>query len=71
MDEVSKVILYIALLIGLFIAVAYFAGLATDVNVFGAQLGNLVGMLQGRGSNGQLLAYPAGGPGNSTIQALR
>lgn len=67
MGELGKIMLYIALLVALFIAVAYFAGLATDIRQVTAGANTLIGTLQGRGPNGTLLAYPTNSPNISTF----
>jgi hypothetical protein len=62
MSEGGRIVLYIAILIGFFIAVAYFAGLSTDLKSFLGGVNTLTGTLQGRGPSGQLLNYPGNAP---------
>lgn len=60
----DKTIRYIFLLSALLIAVAYFAGTATDVNAFGSNITKLVFAVTGRDSSGNFGAYPNNGPAN-------
>lgn len=52
----------VAVLIGLVIAGAFFAGLSTDAATFFSGFGSLVNTLQGRTKNGTFPAYPANAP---------
>lgn len=52
----------IFLLSALLIAVAYFAGLATDINVFATNLVSLLYAVTGRDNTGKFAAYPGGAP---------
>jgi hypothetical protein len=52
----------IFLLSALLIAVAYFAGLATDINVFSKNLVALLYAVTGRDSSGKFAGYPSNGP---------
>jgi hypothetical protein len=52
----------IFLLSALLIAVAYFAGLSTDINVFSTNLTALIYAVTGRSSTGQFAAYPGSAP---------
>lgn len=51
---------YAALLIGLFIAGAYFVGLSTDFNSVANGVVKLVNALQGKNAQGNLPGYPSG-----------
>jgi hypothetical protein len=53
---------YIFLLSALLIAVAYFAGLSTDANAFGANAVNIIYAVTGRDKKGAFAAYPKGAP---------
>lgn len=57
----DKTIQRIFLLIALFIAVAYFVGLSTDLNSFLSGANNIILSLQGRTKSGAVSAYPSGG----------
>lgn len=54
----DSTIRYMFLLIALFLALAYFVGLSTDINAFSAGVQKIIAILQGRTSSGQLAAYP-------------
>jgi hypothetical protein len=49
------------LLLALLIGVAYFVGLATDINAFTAGLVKVAYAFSGRNAQGQFAAYPTGG----------
>lgn len=57
----------VAVLIGLLIAGAFYAGLSTDLGSFSAGLNNIINTLQGRTSTGQFANYPGGAPGVSNV----
>jgi hypothetical protein len=57
----------VAILIGLLIAGAFYAGLSTDFGAFSAGLNNLINTLQGRTSTGQFASYPSGAPAVNPI----
>lgn len=52
----------VALLIGLLIAGAFYAGLSTDFVSFSQGLNNIINTLQGRTASGQFASYPSGAP---------
>lgn len=56
----SKLVLYIFVLIGIIVALVYYIGLKSDVNVIGANANTLIQALSGR-QNNQFAAYPTGG----------
>lgn len=55
----SKVIFYIAVLIGLFLVIVYYKGTTSVVSSGGSAIGNLVLFLQGRNSKGTVANYPS------------
>jgi hypothetical protein len=57
----SKDVWYGFLLLAMLIGVAYFVGLATDVNAFTAGAVKLAYAFSGRTPQGQFAAYPSGG----------
>lgn len=54
----------VAILIGLVIAGAFFAGLSTDASTVFSGIGSLVQKLQGRTSQGNFPSYPGNAPTN-------
>lgn len=57
----------VAVLIGLLIAGAFYAGLSTDLGSFSAGLNNIINTLQGRTASGQFASYPSGAPSVSNV----
>lgn len=57
-------------LIALVVLGAWFAGLSTDAQSFGAAINNLVNTLQGRNAQGNFPSYPGNAP-TVTTQALQ
>lgn len=52
----------VAILIGLLIAGAFYAGLSTDFGTFSQGLNNIINTLQGRTASGQFASYPTNAP---------
>lgn len=57
MDTILRYAFILALVL---IAVAYFAGLTSDVNVVGSNANTLIKTLTGRNAQGQFAGYPGG-----------
>ena len=60
--DVKTAEVLVAVLIGLLIAGAFYAGLSTDFGTFSQGLNNIINTLQGRTSSGQFASYPGGAP---------
>lgn len=56
----SKVVFYIAVLIGIFLVIVYYKGSTSVINSGGSAIGNLVLFLQGRNTQGTVANYPQG-----------
>jgi hypothetical protein len=54
----SKVVFYIAVLIGIFLVIVYYRGSTAVIGTSGSALGNLVLFLQGRNTQGTVANYP-------------
>lgn len=52
----------VAILIGLVIAGAFYAGLSTDFGTFSSGLNNIINTLQGRNAQGNFPNYPGNAP---------
>lgn len=60
----------VAVLIGLVIAGAFYAGLSTDFGSFSAGLNNIINTLQGRTASGAFPAYPGNAPTVSNVRNM-
>ena len=58
----NKVIFYTAILVGLVIVVAFYAGSTNLVAVIASAINKLLLTLQGRTSKGSFASYPGGAP---------
>lgn len=54
----SKIIFYIAVLIGIFLMIVYYKGSTAVIGTSGSAIGNLIMFLQGRNGQGQISNYP-------------
>lgn len=56
----SKIVFYIAVLIGIFLMIVYYKGSTSVIGTSGSAIGNLILFLQGRDKNGTMANYPKG-----------
>lgn len=54
----SKIVFYIAVLIGLFLVIVYYKGSTSVIGTSGSAIGNMILFLQGRDKNGTTANYP-------------
>lgn len=54
----SKIVFYIAVLVGIFLIIVYYRGSSAVIGQSGSAIGNLIMFLQGRNANGQITQYP-------------